>query len=148
MTTIWEPHQEAVWHMLAGPRSSGTDKRKALTVAGAFWTDCIQPYIKNQTSMFLIAGFVQMSRRLQKATAAGCVPCECAHRLRRLGAGATGTGTFSFLVLAGSAWYYLDAGAMLDNSCWHTCVFDTGFMQMSSRCSNKLAIVAGQIMGS
>ena len=51
MTTVWETHLEAVWHMLAGPRASGADKKKALKVAGAFWTQCIQPYIKNQTSM-------------------------------------------------------------------------------------------------
>ena len=34
----WEPQIEALWHMLGGPRLTNADKRKALTVGGAFFT--------------------------------------------------------------------------------------------------------------
>ena len=49
----WEPQIEALWHMLGGARLTNADKRKALTVGGAFFTDCIVPYITNKDSLSL-----------------------------------------------------------------------------------------------
>ena len=45
MPVLWEPHYDAMWQMFAGQRRSPGDKRKAYTVAGAFWTDTVQPFI-------------------------------------------------------------------------------------------------------
>ena len=36
--------------MFAGARITAQDKRKAYTVAGAFFTDCIQPYVTDQSN--------------------------------------------------------------------------------------------------
>eukprot|EP01049_Picozoa_sp_SAG25_P001730 SAG25_NODE_81_length_16694_cov_8.663332_20_plen_129_part_00 len=50
----WEPHLGPLWHMLGGARTTNADKRKALTVGGAFFTDCIIPYVTNQDSLTTI----------------------------------------------------------------------------------------------
>ena len=47
---LWEPHLDAIWHMFAGPRLTTQDKRRAYTVAGAFFTDCIQPFITDTSN--------------------------------------------------------------------------------------------------
>eukprot|EP01047_Picozoa_sp_COSAG01_P013716 COSAG01_NODE_651_length_14494_cov_37.478119_7_plen_407_part_00 len=45
MPVLWEPHYDAMWQMFAGQRRSPGDKRKAYTVAGAFWTDTVLPFV-------------------------------------------------------------------------------------------------------